>query len=175
MSYTKETCEGSDYAEHSCRKLCGGLCNGKLTNISGVFHLMLHVLLYLVLCDLFICNYNYILSETLGVRLVGGSNDLEGTVEVKYNGTWGTICSNVKWNILAADVVCKTLGYKRAVASPRDGHFGSGSGPNILSNVYCKGTENNIGHCNHDGYGKISSTCWGHEVAGVVCSSGTFL
>ena len=28
------------------------------------------------------------------VRLVGGSNDLEGRVEVCINNAWGTICSN---------------------------------------------------------------------------------
>jgi hypothetical protein len=106
-------------------------------------------------------------------RLVGGSNELEGTVEVHYNGTWGTICGGTKWDILAADVICKMLGHKRAIFAPPDAHFGRGTGEIILGNVYCKGTETNIGYCNHDPYGKPNRKCLSHsDDAGVVCSSG---
>ena len=44
------------------------------------------------------------------VRLIGGSNEREGTVEVCLNGTWGTICG-ARWDSTDAGVVCRQLGY----------------------------------------------------------------
>ena len=44
------------------------------------------------------------------MRLTGGSNDLEGLVEVCFFGVWGTICSD-GWGNTDAGVVCRQLGY----------------------------------------------------------------
>lgn len=47
--------------------------------------------------------------STLGsVRLHGGKNEFEGTVEVYANGVWGTICSS-HWDDSDASVVCHQL------------------------------------------------------------------
>ena len=43
------------------------------------------------------------------VRLVGGSNPLEGRVEVCINRAWGTICDN-GFNNEDATVICNQLG-----------------------------------------------------------------
>ena len=48
------------------------------------------------------------------VRLVGGKHVYEGRVEVKYDGEWRAICDH-GWNMKAADVVCRMLGFPDAL------------------------------------------------------------
>ena len=54
---------------------------------------------------------------TLPVRLVNGNGPNEGRVEVYYNRTWGSVC-DTNWDLVDATVVCKMLGYVRAIAAP---------------------------------------------------------
>ena len=44
------------------------------------------------------------------VRLVGGSGDHEGNVQVCINETWGYVCDN-SWDSVDAKVVCRQLGF----------------------------------------------------------------
>lgn len=51
----------------------------------------------------------------------------EGRVEVFYNGEWGTVCDD-DFNIHAAQVVCRELGYVEAVSWSPSSKYGKGQG-----------------------------------------------
>eukprot|EP00057_Strongylocentrotus_purpuratus_P012434 XP_011666908.1 PREDICTED: deleted in malignant brain tumors 1 protein-like [Strongylocentrotus purpuratus] len=100
------------------------------------------------------------------VRLVGGRSDKEGRVEILYLGTWGTVCDD-NWDLNDANVVCRMLGYERAENFSCCAAFGLGSGPIVLDEVECEGTEPNIGHCRRSDY--ETHDCDHSEDVGVSC------
>ena len=58
------------------------------------------------------CNHfmNITVCEDGDLRLVNGSSDTEGRVEICMNNTYGTICDN-RWDFLDAQVACRQLRY----------------------------------------------------------------
>ncbi|XP_058272777.1 deleted in malignant brain tumors 1 protein-like [Hemibagrus wyckioides] len=103
------------------------------------------------------------------MRLIGGSDSCSGRVEILHDDQWGTVCDN-DWDLNDAEVVCRQLGCGKAVKAYQNAHFGQGSGPILLNNVQCSGSENNITQCSHRGFG--SHDCYHYEDAGVSCSDG---
>ena len=108
-------------------------------------------------------------SHFITVRLVNGSTEYEGRVEVLYNGEWGTVCDD-EWDLNDAQVVCRQLGFGIAVAARSDAFYGAGEGQIWLDDVNCIGTEMGIENCSHNGWG--FENCGHSEDAGVQCSNG---
>ena len=108
-------------------------------------------------------------TEEAALRLEGGSTPLEGRVEIFLLGHWGTVC-DYSWDLTEATVVCRELGFPRAVEAPRSAAFGAGSGPSWYYSVSCVGTELNLTQCSRSTY-HFGSACPHSRDAGVVCSS----
>ncbi len=89
------------------------------------------------------------------VRLVNGSVEFEGRVEVWHDGRWGTVCHD-SWDQNDANVVCRQLGLPFGGAQPIGGaNFGQGPQPAKiwLDNVDCTGSEARLEDCGHRGWG----------------------
>ena len=106
------------------------------------------------------------------VRLVNGSTDYEGRVEVYHNGVWGTVCDD-GWDLNDAQVVCNELGLGYATAARHNAFYGQGSGQIWLDEVNCVGTEATVKSCSHSGWG--SHDCSHGKDASVNCTVGTYV
>ena len=101
------------------------------------------------------------------VRLVNGSTEYEGRVEVFHNGEWGTVCDN-GWDLNDARVVCRQLGFGPAVTARDSAFYGEGSGQIFLDELNCGGIELIIEDCSYNGWG--IENCTHGKDAGVRCS-----
>ena len=105
------------------------------------------------------------------VRLVGGSTDLEGRVEIYHNSEWGTVCDD-RFASDDAAVVCRQLGLTGGEAR-REAAFGEGTGTIWMDDVQCDGTESRLADCLTVGWGVHN--CRHSEDVGVSCGAATGL
>eukprot|EP00075_Anas_platyrhynchos_P023336 XP_027312589.1 neurotrypsin isoform X1 [Anas platyrhynchos] len=106
--------------------------------------------------------------ERGSVRLQGGKNEFEGTVEVYLNGVWGTICGS-HWDNNDATVVCRQLALGEKGTAKHIPFSGLGLIPVYWSEVRCRGDEATILSCEKDIW--QDGTCPQKVAAAVTCSS----
>jgi len=79
------------------------------------------------------------------VALRDGPGSFAGRVELN-NGTRGSLC-DTDLTIHVGHVICRQLGYPRAVATPCCNAFGSGTSSFWLYDVKCSGNESKLADC----------------------------
>ncbi|XP_041456396.1 deleted in malignant brain tumors 1 protein-like [Lytechinus variegatus] len=96
------------------------------------------------------------------IRLVGGSHENEGRVEIYYSSQWNTICDS-GWGIEEARVICRQLGFNTVNAVARhNAYYGRGIG--LTRKLNCSGDETRVQDCTLTHY-----DCYHSEDAGVEC------
>ncbi|XP_036624335.1 antigen WC1.1-like [Trichosurus vulpecula] len=108
-----------------------------------------------------------ICSRYTDFRLMNGSSQCEGRVEIQVLGTWRTLCES-HWDLADANVLCHQLSCGVTTKPPEDVHFGKGSVQIIGDTFYCTGTESHLWDCPVTILG--TSQCSKGKVASVVCS-----
>ena len=86
-----------------------------------------------------------------------------------YNGIWGTVCDDY-WDLNDAKVVCRQLGFGRAIKAFNWAAFGPGNGKIWMDDVTCTGNERSFNNRVFSQRLEIED-CVHDEDAGVLCSS----
>ncbi|MGH0169076.1 UNVERIFIED_CONTAM: hypothetical protein FKN15_056154 [Acipenser sinensis] len=105
-------------------------------------------------------------TEFKDLRLVSAEFDCAGRLEIFYNGTWGSVCSN-KMSSTTVNMICQQLGCGGKGTLQYTNQFGAGSGPKWLDEVVCHGFESVLWQCSSLPWGQ--NTCQDSEVAGIEC------
>ena len=105
--------------------------------------------------------------ECTSVKRIRLSAGHYGRVEVYHPSYgWGTVCDD-GWDINDGHVVCRQLRYSRASAVYQSAYYGEGSGPILLDDLECAGTEALLWDCPHGGWNE--DNCGHSEDASVRC------
>ncbi|MBN3309979.1 DMBT1 protein, partial [Amia calva] len=106
-------------------------------------------------------------SEHKELRLVSAEHHCAGRLDVLYNGTWGSVCSNGMKPFTIASV-CQQLQCGDS-GSLQDGEqYETGSGPKWLDRVDCQGHESVLWQCPAAPWGH--NDCQDSEVAHIQCA-----
>ena len=87
-------------------------------------------------------------------------------MEVYHSEAWGVVCGEL-WDMKGANVVCRILGYRGALAYQQNITFEQENDTLWLSHVQCNGNETSLSQCVHAGWGQ--HTCNASQAAGVMC------
>ncbi|KAM4570568.1 scavenger receptor cysteine-rich domain-containing protein DMBT1-like [Fundulus diaphanus] len=108
-----------------------------------------------------------VICEDAQFRLTGPTR-CSGTVEVYYDGSWGTVCDDA-WDMNEAAVLCRQLGCGPALGAPTMAHFGVGTGQIWLDEMDCSGSENSLSECSNPGFG--IHDCEHSDDASAICAA----
>ena len=109
----------------------------------------------LVAADLFVVVPGESLED---LRLVGGT-DRSGLLWIKYNGSFGLVCSDL-WKDASARVACRQLG----LAGGRAFSVDAGNGSIFADNLVCMGNEASLRDCGFRGW--FMHDCTPQDAAG---------
>ena len=84
------------------------------------------------------------------LRLVDGSADNDGRLEIYHDGSWGTICDD-GFSVVDASVACVQMGYADGATASYTA--GGGTLNILLDDLACTGTETMLSDCSHSGWG----------------------
>ncbi|KAK6631387.1 hypothetical protein RUM44_005914 [Polyplax serrata] len=101
------------------------------------------------------------------IRLSDGPNATSGRLEVRHHGIWGTVCDD-DFNLEAANVVCRLLGFYGPSVVKKNAYFGPGKGPIWLDEVHCGGNETKLEECAYPQWGR--NNCKHDEDVGIICN-----
>ncbi|KAF2348850.1 Serine proteases trypsin domain [Trinorchestia longiramus] len=111
------------------------------------------------------------------LRLVGGSGDHEGNVQLLVKEEWGHVCDD-SFGWKEADRICRDLGYSNAASFTKNNFFARsrreaarGGVRFWLDGVTCGGDEESFFQCHSRAIGRHN--CGPTEVAGVICRTET--
>ncbi|XP_049825562.1 protein bark beetle isoform X2 [Aethina tumida] len=108
----------------------------------------------------------------LPIRLLGGSSETEGRLQIRINNQWGTVC-NYGWTIENAALVCQQLGH---ALNPKDWYMERSEIPDagttekvILTNVQCDDFDMDITKCKAERLDSFENSCGHENDVGVRC------
>uniref|UniRef100_A0A6I8QSF4 CD163 molecule n=1 Tax=Xenopus tropicalis TaxID=8364 RepID=A0A6I8QSF4_XENTR len=108
-----------------------------------------------------------ICSESTDLRLVGGTHECEGRVEVYYNGGWTSVCDNAMGENTVS-IICKQLncGVSGTISSLHE--YGEAGGPFLLDNIKCRKNDITLWQCPSKPWTR--DICSKREAAKIKCS-----
>ena len=118
------------------------------------------------------CFHKCVLADTTDsgtegdLRLIGGTGNGNGRLEIYRNGRWGTICSN-DWDKNATQVACRQLNFTVGLSEGRD--FGYSLDGVVLNTAICTGEEKRLLDCNTTDSSRTRCSIIG--IVGIYCSS----
>ncbi|CAI5790767.1 deleted in malignant brain tumors 1 protein-like [Podarcis lilfordi] len=111
-----------------------------------------------------VCSIFFVPSE---LRLINGSSNCSGRIEVFHNQLWGSVCG-AGWDLQDANVVCGEMSCGNALRVRSEAWFGQASGPIWLERVNCTGEETSFYDCPRGPWGEHN--CSHSQDASVECS-----
>ena len=102
---------------------------------------------------------------------MGGYTRYEGRVELLHGGQWKSLCGKSSgWNNMAGNVVCRQLGYGRAIHSLNGTKFGENVDHVFAGQLsHCYGSEGFLDECTINYFGLKDQQCQNGDTIYVYC------